>query len=70
MNKKSKSVHYEIVDALHPMYHHTTFETEAEARAVIESEYKNSPNPYWREREQLVQRVTTIVEVLPKHQLK
>lgn len=70
MNTKSKSVHYEIVDALHPMYHHTTFETEAEARAVIESEYKNSPNPYWREREQLVQRVTTIVEVLPKHQLK
>lgn len=70
MNAKSKSVHYEIVDALHPMYHHTTFETEAEARAVIESEYTNSPNPYWRERKQLVQRVTTIVEVLPKHQLK
>lgn len=68
MNTKSKSVHYEIVDALHPMYHHTTFETEAEARAVIESEYTNSPNPYWRERKQLVQRVTTIVEVLPKLQ--
>lgn len=66
MNKKSKSVHYQIVDALHPMYHHTTFETEAEARAVIESEYTNSPNPYWRNREQLVEKVTTIVEVIPK----
>lgn len=66
MNTKSKSVRYQIVDALHPMYHPTTFETEAEARAVIESEYTNSPNPYWREREQLVEKVTTIVEVLPK----
>ena len=65
MNTPSKSVRYQIVDALFPMYHHTTFETEAEARAVIESEYVNSPNHYWRERKQLVQRVTTIVEVVP-----
>lgn len=68
MNTPSKSVRYQIVDALFPMYHHTTFETEAEARAVIESEYVNSPNHYWRERKQLVQRVTTIVEVVPKLQ--
>jgi hypothetical protein len=49
------------------MYHSETFETEAEARAVIESEYVNSPHPYWRERKQLVQRVTTIVEVLSSY---
>ena len=67
MNPPIKSVRYQIVDALHPMYHSETFETEAEARAVIESEYVNSPHPYWRERKQLVQRVTTIVEVLSSY---
>ena len=64
MNKVKKHIHYRIVDALHPMYHTETFETEAEARAVIESEYVNSPHPYWRERKQLVEKVTTTVETL------
>lgn len=62
----SKTIHYQIVDALHPMYHNRTFETAEEAYAVIEAEYKNSPNPYWRNREQIVEKVTTIVEVLLK----
>lgn len=56
--------YYQIADANWGMYHVDVFNTEAEARAVIEKEYTNSSNEYWRNRPQVVIKVTTIKEVL------
>ena len=51
------------------MYHNKTFQTEQEAREVIEREYKNRKendgnDEYWRNRKQIVIKVTTTKTVL------
>lgn len=61
--------HFAIKDANSEMYHNETFATEAEARRVIESEYTNrskndSSDSYWRNRKQVLIKVTSIMEFL------
>jgi hypothetical protein len=67
--KNEISTHFAIKDAISEMYHNETFSTEAEARKVIESEYTNrskndGSDGYWRNRKQVVIKVTSITEFL------
>lgn len=68
-HKNGTHTHYEIADANWGMYHNKTFQTEQEAREVIEREYKNRKendgnDEYWRNRKQIVIKVTTTKTVL------
>ena len=58
------STYYEIADANCGMCHPKTFQTEDEARKVIKEEYTNSDNEFWRNRKQIVIKVTVVKEVL------
>ncbi len=60
---------YRIADANHAMYVAQLFETEEAARQYIKEEYqerdkKDSYDEYWRNRKQVVLKITTIQEVL------
>lgn len=68
-HKNQTITYYEIADANWGMYHVDTFETEEEAREVIKTEYQNRSkndgnDEYWRNRKQVVIKVTTNREVL------
>lgn len=68
-HKSGKDSYFQIADANWAMYNPNRFETEEEARAVIESEYQNrskndGSDEYWRNRKQVVIKITTIREVL------
>lgn len=68
-HKNQTVTYYEIADANWGMYHSKTFETEEEARRVIESEYENRSegdghDEYWRNRKQVVIKVTVDKKVL------
>jgi hypothetical protein len=68
-HKNETRVHFEIVDANWGMRHPETFNTEEEARKKISSEYTNrskndGSDEYWRNRPQIVIKVTTTQEVL------
>lgn len=61
--------YFQIADADHPMYHTTNFETEEAAREAIRTEYAerntgNESDEYWRNRKQVVLRVTEIIQNL------
>jgi hypothetical protein len=73
MKLKRKSnvtrTYFQIADANSEMYHTDIFETEEEARKVIQTEYQNrskndGSDEYWRNRKQIVIKVTTTQEVL------
>ena len=68
-HKSGTRTWFEIADANWGMYHPDDFDTEEEARKVIETEYqKRSKNDgsdgYWRNRKQVVLKVTKTIEVL------
>lgn len=68
-HKNGTYIYYEIADANWGMYHNKTFQTEQEAREVIKREYKNRKendgnDEYWRNRKQIVIKVTTTKTVL------
>ena len=68
-HKNETRTYFQIADANWGMYHKDTFQTEEEARKVIETEYQNrskndGSDEYWRNRKQVVIKVTTIQEVL------
>lgn len=60
---------FEIADANCCMYHPDKFDTEEAARNVIKTEYQNrskgdGSDEYWRNRKQVVIKVTQTIEVL------
>lgn len=68
-HKNSTTTCFQIADANWGMYHTKNFETEEEARKVIETEYKNrskndGSDDYWRNRKQVVLKVTRTIEFL------
>lgn len=68
-HKNRTNTWFEIVDANWGMYHPDKFETEEAARKVIETEYQNrskndGSDEYWRNRKQVVIKVTKTIEVL------
>lgn len=68
-HKDGTTTWFEIADANWGMYHINNFDTEAEARKVIETEYQNrckkdGSDDYWKKRKQVVIKVTKIQEVL------
>lgn len=68
-HKNGTTTHYEIADANWGMYDPNKFKSEEETRKVIETEYKNrskndASDEYWRNRKQVVIKVTTTIEVL------
>lgn len=68
-HKNETKTFFEIVDANWDMYHPYNFETEEEARKVIREEYENRSkndgnDKYWRNRKQIVVKVTLTKEVL------
>ena len=68
-HKNETRTYFQIADANWGMYHTDTFQTEEEARKVIETEYQNrskndGSDEYWKNRKQVVIKVTTIQEVL------
>lgn len=68
-HKNSTTTCFQIADENWGMYHPKSFETEEEARKVIETEYKNrskndGSDDYWRNRKQVVLKVTKTIEVL------
>jgi hypothetical protein len=68
-HKNGTRTYFQITDANGGGYHTDTFETEEEARKVIATEYQNrskndGSDEYWRNRKQIVIKVTTTQEVL------
>ena len=68
-HKSGTRTYFKVADANWGMSHSETFQTEEEARKVIETEYHNRSkndghDEYWRNRKQVVIKVTTIQEVL------
>jgi hypothetical protein len=68
-HKSGTRTYFQIADANLDMYHIKSFETEAEAREVIKNEYENCSmnngyDEYWRNRKQVVIKVTVTQEVL------
>lgn len=68
-HKNETRVYFQIADANWGMYHPETFQTEEEARKVIKTEYENrskndGSDEYWKNRKQVVIKVTTKQEVL------
>ena len=68
-HKNGTKTYFQIADANWGAYHSETFETEEEARKVIETQYENrckkdGSDEYWRNRKQVVIKVTTTHEVL------
>ena len=68
-HKNGTRTYFQIADANWGMYHTDTFQTEEEARKVIETEYQNrskndGSDEYWKNRKQVVIKVTTTQEVL------
>ena len=68
-HKNKTTIYFEIVDANSGIYHEDTFKTEAEARKVIKTDYENRSkndgfDEFWRNRKQIVIKVTTITDVL------
>jgi len=62
-NYHKNKTYFKIADANHGMFHNEVFETEAQARNVIERDYKNRSendgyDEYWRNRKQIVIKVT------------
>lgn len=68
-HKNETRTYFQIADANWGMYNSEIFQSEQEARKVIESEYQNRSkndgnDEYWRNRKQIVIKVTEIQEVL------
>jgi len=68
-HKNNTRTYFQIADANWGMYHVNTFQTEEEAREIIQTEYQNrskndGSDEYWRNRKQVVIKVTIIQEVL------
>lgn len=63
-HKNRTTVFFRIADANWGMYHSEDFNSEAEAREVIEIKYTNSENEYWRNRPQVILKITTTQEVI------
>ena len=68
-HKNKTRTYFQIADANWGMYHTDTFQTEEEARKVIETEYQNrakndGSDEYWRNRKQVVLKITETIEVL------
>lgn len=69
-HKDSIHTYYQIADANWGMYHSDSFDTEEEARMVMDAEYTNrstgyeSSDEYWRKRPQVILKITVKKEVL------
>jgi hypothetical protein len=68
-HKSGTQTYFQIADANWGMYHLETFNTEEEARKVIRDVYENRSkndghDEYWRNRKQIVIKITTTKEVL------
>lgn len=68
-HKNGTRTYFQIADANCGMYDAETFKTEEEARKVIDTQYvnrckKDGSDEYWRNRKQVVIKVTITQEVL------